>query len=196
MKRVRLGVAVLLWMFLCSAPDTGWAAVMDEAAAPGLPNIDWIVADAAPFGYAGDYAYMFQVEAQHGGPGVSLFSLGFDTVEVLAWGVLDSDDLDEATLYHPVHAPKVGPDAETFQYVNAPVSASRAPDHMAWTFTTALQPGFESATLYFIHPRSPSYAFGGYGLPTPAPDHASCLSCLSAACLALALMRSRDRRSV
>jgi hypothetical protein len=196
MKRARFSVAALLTILFWTAPGAGWAVVMDEAAAPGLPNIDWTVADAAPFGYAGDYAYLFQVEAQHGGPGVSSFSLGFDTIEALAWGVLDADDLDEATSYHPVHAPKVGPDAENFQFASTAVTVTCAPDHITWDFDTALQPGFESATLYFIHPRSPSYAFGGYGIPTPAPDPMSCLSCLGAACFALGWMRFRDRRSL
>jgi hypothetical protein len=158
-----LGVAAMAAAcFASTAP----AVEMDESTLGSFPQpgtdlfVDWMVTDAAAFGYAGAYAYMYQVEVpENVGTRPEIFTVSFDTANVLDYGFLAGDDLDLVTLYHVAHA-SAG-DHEGFALEQRPIIATLNSDNISWFFQGGLSPGSQSETVYFIDPNPPRPGIGG-----------------------------------
>jgi hypothetical protein len=144
---------------------TSQAVIMDESTLGSYPMpgrdlyVDWIVQDAASFGFAGSYAYLYQLEVPVGtGTKPDIFTVTFDTSGVIVYGSIAGDDLDFAT-FHPAHT--VGGEGEGYALSTVPAVATLASDNISWSFVGGLTPGTESMTLFFIDPRPPTLGVGG-----------------------------------
>jgi len=189
----------LRWAFVCLFTGVIVGSAMSGPLLPPLPNtpstpgvagesklanvsvagdfirVDWIVQDAAPFGFQGAFAYLYQIENTTTTPeGIFSFNVAFSVsaTHTLAKGVLEGDNLDLATAFHAAH------NATTFANLGAspppaemepspgtlsPASASNysvfgTPTGVKWNLIdTHIPPGSQSITLYIIDLRPPMY---------------------------------------
>lgn len=154
----------------------GESKLAEVATAGDFIRIDWIVQDAAPFGFPGFFAYLYQIENTTGtGEGIRSFNVAFNTGQTITAGVLGGDDLDVNTGYHFGHnnsnfanlgAPPPPPETEPSPGTPNPSSAGAynvfiSPTGVSWNINVGhIPPGYESITLYIIDPRPPMYGPG------------------------------------
>jgi len=135
-------------------------------------NIDWIVQDATSLGFAGAFAYLFQIENTSGFLGsistvvdVMTISLPHSNgLGILAAGDIAGDNLDLATAIHAAHDPSVDPiltgEEEGFTFQDTGLLggvANVSDDNVTWHLATSLLQGNQSQTLYFVHRQPPQY---------------------------------------
>jgi hypothetical protein len=142
-----------VWWSTLSATDVG-------------VNVDWMVIDATAFGYAGAFAYLYQLEATTAAAsGPKQFSVTFDTAAagVLAKGFQFGDDLDVANALHPAHVVAGESDAYTLKTTPASGTVTMDSATVTWNFPALTATGatrYETDVMYFISPNTPSYGNG------------------------------------
>lgn len=191
----------LRWAFVCLFTGVIVGSAMSGPLLPPLPNtpstpgvagesklanlsvandfiqVDWIVQDAAPFGFPGAFAYLYQIEnTTTTGEGIRSFNVAFSVsaTHTLAAGVLDGDNLDLATAFHAAH------NADNFSNLGAsppPAETEPSPGTLSpasagnysvavvrtgvsWNITgtpSNIGPGLQSITFFIIDLRPPMY---------------------------------------
>ena len=201
---VVLAVAVMVLGF---APVSK-ALIYDESTmgiALGNPHsdlyVDWMVLSPDEWNGPG-YLYMYQLEVPANvTTSPEHYTVSFDTSDVISYGYWMSDDLDVATGVHPAHT--VGGESEPYLFpTEFSVITTLNPDNISWDLIGGLPAGYESPTLYFVHPNAPvmgdafvldgaawgSGAPHGEQVPVPAvPDATTTIILLGAAVMGLGL---------
>jgi len=136
-------------------------------------RIDWIVRDAAPFGFPDDwFAYLYQIENTTGTlEGIRSFNVSFSTSPfTIAAGVLHEDNLDGVSVFHVAHTaanfPNLAAEVEPNPGTINPSDADNydvfiSPTGVSWNIKgTKIPSGSQSITLFIIDPRPPMYGMG------------------------------------
>jgi hypothetical protein len=150
-----------------SVPSAGESDLTSFADANPAENItiDWMVIDAAPLGFAGQNAYLYQLEnTTLSGSELDLFTVSFDaSVTVIAAFHLPGDNLDAPTGFHPAHSLAGEEDPFGF-FAGVPIATDIAASgtNVSWLFPHGffLAPGLQSETLVLISPDDPGYVVG------------------------------------
>ncbi len=201
-----------------SFPGVAGESALGNVFAPGdYIRVDWIVQDAAPFGFSGFFAYLYQLEnTSTTGEGIRSFNVAFNTGMIVAVGVLDGDDLDTNTLVHQGHNAgnfsNLGPETEPSPGVPNPPSIGNydilvSPTGVSWNLKNQVNipKGYESITFFIIDPRPPMYGIAtaintgtvwsslrGDPVPVPSPEPAT-LILLSLGMGLMGFLRRRSR---
>jgi len=148
-----------------SSPGVAGESKLAEITTPNdYIRIDWIVQDAAPFGFPNFFAYLYQIENTTGtGEGIRSFNVSFSTSPLTIAGVLDGDNLDNihnlAGEVEPIPGTIDPSDADNYDVFISPTGVS-------WNIIVGNIPignipkGSQSITLFIIDPRPPMYGVG------------------------------------
>ena len=165
-----------------SSPGVAGESKLAEITTPNdFIRIDWIVQDAAPFGFPGFFAYLYQIENTTGtGEGIRSFNVSFSTSPFTSpstAGAKGGDNLDSESSYHAAHTAanfsNLGPLPPLPEDGDAgPINPSDAdnydvfisPTGVSWNIIVVgnnpignIPSGSQSITLFIIDPRPPVY---------------------------------------